>query len=154
MPPGDLTVSTPTLGLLRGLVVANAALFFLAMVTAIAYGLLTSTPEQETLGMSNPQVGASDILGCLFLAIFVPVHLAGLVGLLLLRNWGRWLNLGTLAVSNGLYLITSVFEVSAVWGFPTAVWRVEAIVSGLILGLVFYSPLARQFTAVDAPLIN
>lgn len=142
-------MTAPTPNLLRGLVITNAALFFLIFVTALGYGLLTTVPEHETLGMPAEEMGVAELLTCCALVPLVVAQLASFVGLFMMRNWGRWLQLGTLISSYLLRLPISLFEVSEVWGFGIALSEIESLVSGLILGLVFYSPLARDFAITN-----
>jgi len=136
---------TPTPALLRGLVAANAVLFQLVFVTSIGFGIWAAEVDESLGSEQASSVGAPEVLACCAVVFLVPAHLAGLVGLYLMRNWGRWLNLAMLIVINGLSLLTSLFDVSMTWGFPSAVAQVEAIVSGVILGLAFFSSLAREF---------
>lgn len=138
---------SPTLSLLRGLVIADAAIFVLAILLGLFSVVMMEPASRQT---SEPvEVTNGELLAVRFsyltAAIGLPGYVAGVVGIFLRRNWGRWLYLGQVILFCGSSLATSLFDFSAAWAFPRALADIGSVLSGLIVGLTFYSPLAAEF---------
>lgn len=127
------------LGLLAADIVTSIASLGLGFVG------LAMEPVNEFAVNNGPS--PADGLLCIGTVILLPAIIAAWVGMWRLWNWGRWLFLGCAGAGHLFGLGTSLFDFSAQWQFPTAVGSVESTISGLLLAIAFFSPLASIFRA-------
>ena len=139
---------TATPSLLRGLVIADAAVTALGLLLAFFSGMMT-----DDSATSSDSSGQSLTLGllCFLLLTLVPAQIGGWVGIYRLRNWGRWLYVGSVCVGHLVFVLTSLFDFSAGWKFPDSLASIAGTIGGVIIGLVFFSSLDAEFRpAIDA----
>lgn len=89
----------------------------------------------------------------LIVTIFVSVSiilalLASLVGVLLFKNWGRWLYLG----SSILILPVSIFTGPTIYyGWESALWDIANMANGAIILAMFLPPITSEFNKSIQP---
>lgn len=80
-----------------------------------------------------------------FIILFVffsALILASYVGVLLFRNWGRWLYLicTLLVASLSLFLGPTI-----IYGWENALWEIATLANGAIMAVMFFSPIRGEF---------
>ena len=77
--------------------------------------------------------------------------LAGLLGVLLFKNWGRWLYLG----SSVLILPISIFSGPTIYyGWESALWDIASMANGAIMLAMFLPPISNEFNKSIQPIAN
>lgn len=105
-----------------------------------AWKLLPETVDLSVYFDSEPIIG-----GIVGLAV-VLMFLASLVGVLLFRNWGRWLYL-TFSL---LIVAVSVFTGPTIYyGWERALWDMLQMASGAIILAMFLPPISNEFNKLS-----
>ncbi len=74
--------------------------------------------------------------------VVILLLVAGLVGVLLFRNWGRWLYLG----SNVLIFPISIFSGPIIYyGWESVLWDTASMANGAIMLAMFLPPISSEF---------
>ena len=71
---------------------------------------------------------------------------ASLVGMLLFRNWGRWLYLVSIALSLPVLVFTGP-TIYCVW--KSALWDTASMVNGAIMLVMFLPPISNEFNKLS-----
>jgi len=133
LPPNKGTLHA----ILKGLIGAEIALFLISIPLAIVEGMMTESMLNE-VGMTTNFTDAemlSAAFALMVLVVLLPAIIASWIGLLVLCS-------GYL-----LAIPIGCFEYEFYWGLSKAIVDLRGPVEGLILGISFLSPLARDFTA-------
>jgi hypothetical protein len=129
------------LSLLRSLIIAEACISVVAIGLSILAYAAASAPNAPDAPMSP-----SEGIACVGFVIYLPGMIAAWIGMCFLRNWSRWLYFVLTIVAHVFSLGSNLIDFSATWHFPDAVGSVASTVGGIVLGLVFMSPLAKEFS--------
>ena len=79
------------------------------------------------------------------------VILTSLVGVLLYKNWGRWLYLG----SSVLILPVSIFNGPTIYyGWENTLWDIASMANGAIMLAMFLPPIGNEFNKSIQPTAN
>ena len=124
------------------LAIGAASYFFNDEALDPAWEVLPETYDLYSLLESN-----------FIVAIFVSVSiifalLASLVGVLLFKNWGRWIYLG----SSILILPVSIFTGPTIYfGWESTLWDIANMANGAILIALFLPPISNEFNKSIQP---
>lgn len=76
------------------------------------------------------------------LILLLVAILGSLVGVLLFKNWGRWLYLG----STVLIIPVSIFTGPTIYyGWESAVWDITSMLNGALMLSMFLPPISNEF---------
>lgn len=145
-PPPDAV--DPNLWLwFKSLVIIEAVSLVVIIPCSVANELILSSQFPDTETMYGVVDGAENIALVLvgLMVLLLPVVLASWVGLLLKKNWARWLYLIVTAIGITLELSGGLATIELVWGFINAIGSVESLLNGAILALAFLTPLKDAF---------
>jgi hypothetical protein len=94
----------------------------------------------------------SNLIITMFVGVsIILVLLAGLLGVLLFKNWGRWLYLG----SSVLILPISIFTGPTIYyGWESALWDISNMANGAIILAMFLPPISNEFNKSIQPTAN
>jgi hypothetical protein len=126
-------------------------LFALYLVTSLASLLLgegSVSPALKLAYETEPNPWMNDHLW-LMLALFIPylvVTVAGMVGMVRFRSWGRSVSFWSTVVG---FALCSFFGVDLSSSWAMALGQTGEMLWGALLALAYFSPLSREFT--DAP---
>jgi len=104
----------------------------------------------ERLGITSELTGGDLFVGsflCVYLGISIPAAIICWIGLFNSWSWSRWLYLICTAVSLLLGIAIGMFDISVQWSLPNAVTNLNAVFTGAILALVFFSPISSRFNS-------
>jgi len=125
--------------LFRTLVAVEIVLMLLSAGLSILDSALRNDPQGD--GAFSPSEG----LACMVFVVLLPASIAAWIGMIQLRNWGRWLYLGTTGFVHVSSLGMSLVSFSAEWHFPHAIDSLGSTVGGVLIGIAFFSTLSREF---------
>jgi len=83
----------------------------------------------------------------MFLVVLLPALVASWIGLFKLRNWSRWVYLFAMCAGYLLAIPIGCFQYDVSWGLSSAIFDLAGPIEGLVLGIAFLSPLAKEFTS-------
>ena len=130
------------------LLIADILLCFLALPIGFWQGSIYSS----WLAESGLEVETTDIemlvgaLWIMLLVVMLPATIVAWVGLFQYRNWARWLYLLLMLAGNLLAIPLGCFDYSFQWGVLTAIVDLMGPVEGALVAIVFFSPLAAEFS--------
>jgi bacteriorhodopsin len=122
------------------LIAAEAAISFFGLGLTILVSLVVQTPNAPEQAPSP-----SDGIACIAFVVFLPGMIAAWIGMCFLQNWSRWLYFAMTILGHIFSLGSSLLDFSPTWHFPDAVQSVGTTIGGLVLGIAFLSPLAKEF---------
>ena len=137
--------SNPLTRLLRGSIIADAAIFVAGFGQSLLYFFATANEGPEK------PLSPSEVIACVGFVFYGPALIAAWIGLWLMRNWSRWLYLVLVVIGHVMGLGSSLVDFSATWQFPGAVMSFGNSVGGILIGLAFFSPLALEFRKSSDP---
>ncbi len=125
------------IGLLIAELAIGVALYFLDT------GALDSAWEQLPESIDWYTYLESHFVTSVALLILLLVAILGsLVGVLLFKNWGRWLYLG----STVLIIPVSIFTGPTIYyGWESAVWDITSMLNGALMLSMFLPPISNEF---------
>ncbi len=122
------------------LMISSAVYFFDDGTLEPAWELLPETVDLSTYFASKPIIGG--IVGLAVILLF----LASLVGVLLFRNWGRWLYLGVTV----LIVLVSVFTGPTIYyGWESSLWDMIKMANGAVMIAMFLPPISNEFNKLS-----
>ncbi|BFM48775.1 hypothetical protein [Marinomonas sp. THO17] len=129
------------IGLLIAELAIGVALYFLDS------GALDAAWEQLPESIDWYTYLESNFVTSVALLILLLVAILGsLVGVLLFKNWGRWLYLG----STVLIFPVSIFTGPTIYyGWENAVWDITSMVNGALILSMFLPPISNEFNKVS-----
>ena len=151
LPPNKQTLHA----ILKGLIGAEIALGLISIPLLIFESVLVESMLTEagmTQNISDSQMFSYSI-AIMLLVVLLPMLIASWIGLFRLRAWSRWMYLGTVMSFYLLAIPLGCFEYQYHWGLSLAIMDFADPVTGIILGVIFLSPLAADFqnTKPDVP---
>ena len=84
------------------------------------------------------------ILSMVLGGLLVVTMIASIVGVLLFRNWGRWLYVGVTVLVFPISILTGA---SLYYGWESALWDVASMAYGAILLAMFLPPISNEFNS-------
>lgn len=81
----------------------------------------------------------------------VSILFASIVGVLLFKNWGRWLYLGSMFLVLPISLITGP---SIYFAWESALWDITNMLNGALILAMFLQPFANEFNKERLPKNN
>lgn len=89
----------------------------------------------------------SNLIVTTFVAVSIMVlFLASLAGVLLFKNWGRWLYLG----GSALILPVSIFTGPTIYyGWESALWDIANMANGAVMLAMFLPPISNEFNKLS-----
>ena len=133
--------------LLKGLIGADVALLLLSIPLGIFEGMVTESMLNE-IGKTTNFTDTEQLTAAIWIMILVvllPAAIASWIGLFRLKNWARWVYLAAICSVFLLSIPMGCFQYDVCWGLSQAILDLEGPIKGLILGIVFLSPLAVEF---------
>ncbi|NRA24823.1 MAG: hypothetical protein HRU08_10200 [Oleispira sp.] len=76
------------------------------------------------------------------MAVIVVLGIASLIGVLMFKNWGRYLYIAGFILMFPLY---PFFGIAVYSGYGQAFYDLSMLLSGAIIALMYYSPVAKYF---------
>jgi hypothetical protein len=120
--------------------IGSAVYFFDDGTLEPAWELLPETVDLSVYFHSEPIIGS--IVGLAVGLLF----LASIAGVLLFRNWGRWLYL---TVSLLMLLVSAFTGPTIYYGWERALWDVLQMVNGAIILAMFLPPISNEFNKLS-----
>ncbi|OWK35279.1 hypothetical protein [Fimbriiglobus ruber] len=121
---------------------------FLSAVPLILGGTALAEERLASRGVTlEPTDGEAVVAGlsCCAAVILMPAVVASWVGLFRRRWWAPWAYLGTTVATKVFALATGAVGFAYEWGLPGAVGGASDVVTGVVIGLVFFSPAAADY---------
>jgi len=136
-----MTVREIGVGTFRRLVLLSVVLPVSgAVVSVVTEGMLPSQLREYAAAQAAALPSSGTLVGCL---ILLSAWVAAVVGLYRLKPFGRWLFLLTLVV--GLAVTPALGPyVDSGWG--QSFYQATFVLDGLLVALMYWSPLAEQFS--------
>ena len=100
--------------------------------------VLSNAQEANDAELSNTSL----VVGALLVVVALPIGIASFVGLYLFRPWAPRL---AVAVSIGVLFVLPLLGASVASGWSAALGSLSATLWGVILALVYFSPLKERF---------
>jgi len=85
------------------------------------------------------------------LLLLLVAIVGSLVGVLLFKNWGRWLYLGNTMIN---FLVSIVTGPTIYHGWELALWDITNMINGALMLAMFLPPISNEFNKSIQPTAN
>ena len=84
----------------------------------------------------------NDFLPLIIAILLVIVVIASVIGVLLFKNWGRWLYISSTLLALPVYCFTGP---DIYYGWESALWEVASMANGALMLAMFLPPISHEF---------
>lgn len=144
LPPRSETIES----LFTGVLITEICFVVFSLIFAVIGGMLAN---QQYANLPSDAERVTFAVSCSAFVLFLPAGIISWIGLFQRRDWGRWLYAGLATVGHLLGIFIGLFEWSYSWGFPAALSNLACVTNGMIITMIFLTPIADTFTKSSRP---